>query len=62
MIESMRRQRPIFTEVARAARESDRVTVDYEGRIDGQPFEGSRRRTWPSSSARGRCCRKSTAP
>jgi trigger factor len=41
MVESMRRQRPNFAEMARAARESDRVTVDYEGRIDGQPFEGS---------------------
>jgi trigger factor len=40
MIESMRRQRPVFTQVERAARATDRVTVDYDGRIDGQPFEG----------------------
>ncbi len=40
MIESMRRQRPVFTEVPRAARDTDRVTVDYDGRIDGTPFEG----------------------
>ncbi len=40
MIESMRRQRPVFTEAARPARDTDRVTVDYDGRIDGQPFEG----------------------
>jgi trigger factor len=36
MIESMRRQRPVFTAVERAVRDSDRVTVDYEGRIGGE--------------------------
>lgn len=40
MLESMRRQRPVFTAVDRPARETDRVTVDYTGRIDGEPFEG----------------------
>jgi trigger factor len=41
MIESMRRQRPIFTVVERAAKETDRVVIDYKGTIDGKPFEGS---------------------
>src|SRR5580704_13465773 len=36
MIESMRRQRPVYTAVEREVRDTDRVTVDYEGRIDGQ--------------------------
>lgn len=40
MIESMRRQRPLFTAVERAAKETDRVTIDFDGKIDGQPFEG----------------------
>ncbi|MGH8170302.1 MAG: trigger factor, partial [Steroidobacteraceae bacterium] len=40
MLESMRRQRPTFTVVDRPARESDRVTADYTGRIGGEPFEG----------------------
>ncbi|MGH8320139.1 MAG: trigger factor [Steroidobacteraceae bacterium] len=40
MLESMRRQRPVFTAVDRGAREADRVTVDYTGRIGGEPFEG----------------------
>ena len=40
MIESMRRQRPIFTAVERAAKDTDRVVIDYKGAIDGQPFEG----------------------
>jgi trigger factor len=41
MIENMRRQRPVFTTVARAARDSDRVIVDYQARVDGKAFEGS---------------------
>jgi trigger factor len=41
MIESMRRQNPEFTEVSRAARAEDRVTVDYEGRVEGNTFEGA---------------------
>ena len=40
MIESMRRQRPIFTAVERAAQDTDRVVIDYKGTIDGQSFEG----------------------
>jgi trigger factor len=40
MIESMRRQRPSFAVVERPARDTDRVTVDYDGRIGGEPFEG----------------------
>jgi trigger factor len=40
MLESMRRQRPTFTAVDRPARETDRVTIDYTGRIGGEPFEG----------------------
>jgi trigger factor len=41
MIENMRSQRPVFTEVARAARDTDRVVIDYQTRLDGQAFEGS---------------------
>jgi trigger factor len=40
MIENMRRQRPLFTAVERAARDSDRVVVDYHARIAGKAFEG----------------------
>jgi trigger factor len=36
MIQSMRHQRPVFTAVERAVRDTDRVTVDYQGRIDGE--------------------------
>ncbi len=40
MIESMRKQRPVFTAVERPAVDTDRVTIDYSGRIGGEPFEG----------------------
>ncbi len=40
MIESMRKQRPVFTVVERPAAENDRVTVDFTGLMDGKPFEG----------------------
>lgn len=40
MIESMRRQRPVFTAVERPAHETDRVVIDYTGTIGGEPFEG----------------------
>ena len=41
MIENMRAQRPVFTEVARSARDTDRVVIDYQARLDGEAFEGS---------------------
>ena len=47
MIESMRRQRPNFTAVERAAQETDRVILDFDGKIDGQPFEGGEGRDVP---------------
>jgi trigger factor len=40
MIESMRRQRPVFTDVERPSHDTDRVTIDFEGKIDGETFEG----------------------
>jgi trigger factor len=40
MLESMRRQRPVFTAVERGAVETDRLTIDYDGKMGGQPFEG----------------------
>jgi trigger factor len=42
MIESMRAQRPVFTLVERAAQQGDRVTIAYEGRIDGAVFPGGK--------------------
>ena len=39
-IEIMRKQRANYENVSRAAAMADRVTVDFEGKIDGQAFEG----------------------
>jgi trigger factor len=41
MIENMRAQRPAFSAVARAARDTDRVVIDYQTRLEGEAFEGS---------------------
>ena len=40
MIEKLRGQRATWAVVERSAAEGDRVTVDFSGTIDGQPFEG----------------------
>jgi trigger factor len=40
MIEKLRSQRATWTTVERGAAEGDRVTVDFAGTIDGEPFEG----------------------
>ena len=42
MIENLRRQRPDWTAVERGCRDGDRITLDFDGRIDGAPFEGHR--------------------
>ena len=40
MLLTLRKQRPSFNEVTRAAANSDRVTVSFVGRIGGETFEG----------------------
>jgi trigger factor len=40
MIDTLRKQRPVFNEVTRGVASQDRVTVDFVGRIDGEEFEG----------------------
>jgi trigger factor len=42
MVENLRNQRPKFVPVERESREGDRVTLDFEGTIDGETFEGSK--------------------
>lgn len=41
MVQNLREQRPLFEAVERESREGDRVTMDFEGRLDGKTFEGS---------------------
>ncbi|MGH8257204.1 MAG: trigger factor, partial [Steroidobacteraceae bacterium] len=42
MLERMRTQHPVHTAVERAAAQGDRVTLDFEGRIDGSVFPGGK--------------------
>ncbi len=41
MVESLRRQRTRWSDVERPARDGDRVTIGFEGRIDGEAFPGN---------------------
>jgi trigger factor len=42
MIENLRKQRPTFAVVDRDARETDQVTIDFVGTVDGVEFEGGK--------------------
>lgn len=42
MLESLRAQKPDWTEVERGCQERDRVTLDFEGRIGGEGFDGGK--------------------
>lgn len=54
MIQNLREQRPTYTVVEREARDTDRVTIDFEGTIDGQPFEGGKAESLPIELGAGR--------
>ena len=41
-IEILRKQRVSYAAAARAAQDGDRLTVDFEGRIGGEPFAGGK--------------------
>lgn len=41
VLERLRRQRGEWQKVERAAAEGDRVVIDFEGRVDGEPFDGN---------------------
>lgn len=42
VLERLRQQQAEYREVARAAADGDRVTIDFEGTVDGEAFEGNR--------------------
>lgn len=42
MVENLREQRATFVAVDREARDTDRVTVDFDGTIDGLAFDGGK--------------------
>lgn len=41
MFEKLRRQRSTWTRVERPSRKGDRLDIDFEGTVDGQPFSGN---------------------
>ncbi len=53
-LEVLRKQRLHYHAVDREARASDRVHVDYVGRIDGKPFQGGEARDYPVVLGEGR--------
>jgi trigger factor len=54
MVDTLRKQRPAFNEVSRAAAANDRVTVDFTGTIDGAEFEGGSGKDVPITIGSGR--------
>ncbi|OAI52199.1 trigger factor [Betaproteobacteria bacterium SCGC AG-212-J23] len=53
-IEILRKQRTQFVAAERAAQDGDRLTVDFEGTIDGQPFAGGKAENFPFLLGEGR--------
>ncbi|WP_288988003.1 trigger factor [uncultured Pseudoalteromonas sp.] len=54
MLETLRKQHAEWAEVDTAAGESDRVTVDFVGTIDGEVFEGGKADDFPLELGQGR--------
>ena len=53
-IDILRKQRTRFVPVERAAKEGERITVDFEGSIDGQPFQGGKAEDFVFTIGEGR--------
>lgn len=54
MIENLRQQRPTFAAVDRESRDTDRVTIDFAGTIDGNAFDGGQGEKVPVVLGAGR--------
>jgi trigger factor len=54
MIDNLRKQRPNFAAVEREARETDQVTVDFLGTLNGEPFDGGKAEGVPIVLGAGR--------
>jgi trigger factor len=54
MLENLRQQRAKYVPVQREARDTDRVTIDFEGSLDGVPFEGGKGENVPVVLGAGR--------
>jgi trigger factor len=53
-LEILRKQRTKFEPVQRAAQDGDRLTVDFQGTIDGQPFPGGEAKDFVFGLGEGR--------
>ena len=53
-IEILRKQRTRFETVQRAAKDADRLTVDFQGTIDGTPFQGGEAKDFVFTLGEGR--------
>ena len=53
-IEILRKQRTKFVPASRPARDGDRAVVDFEGTIDGQPFQGGAAKDFAFAVGEGR--------
>ena len=53
-IEVLRKQRMRFVAAQRAVQDGDRVTVDFAGTLDGQPFAGGKAENFPFVIGEGR--------
>lgn len=42
MIETLRKQRVNWVSAERASEEGDQITIDFEGKLDGEPFDGGK--------------------
>lgn len=54
MIQNLQQQRLTYVPVDREARDTDRVTLDFDGTVDGQPFEGGKGEAVPVVLGAGR--------
>jgi len=52
-IETLREQRTSFEPVDKAAETGDRVVIDFEGRVDGEAFEGGEAKDYPVVLGKG---------
>jgi trigger factor len=54
MIDNLRRQQASYVKVERAAKDTDRVTIDFEGKVDGVAFDGGKGSNFPVVVGAGR--------
>lgn len=54
MLETLRKQHATFKEVKRGAKEGDKVTFDFLGRVDGEAFEGGKAEDFTLELGQGR--------